>query len=78
MTIDELRRQIERRLTEAREEAERLQAAWTRSDMGLATRRRSTPRSPTVDHDVKRVGGVDALLEAQLAKPFWRRSPAGP
>jgi len=27
MTIDELRRQIERRLAEAREEAERLQAA---------------------------------------------------
>jgi hypothetical protein len=50
----------------------------TRSDMELATRRRSTPRSPTVDHDLKRVGGVGALLEAQPAKPFWRRSPAGP
>jgi hypothetical protein len=50
----------------------------TRSDMELATRRRSTPRSPTVDHDLKRVGGVGALLEAPPAKPFWRRSPAGP
>jgi hypothetical protein len=38
--------------------------------MEVVTRRRSTPRSPTADHDLKRVGGVDALLEAQPAKPF--------
>ncbi len=76
MTIDELRRQIEQRLMEAREEVDRSKPLLTRSDMGPPTRRRSTSQSLAVDRDLKRVGDGGELLAARPAKLFWRPSPA--
>jgi hypothetical protein len=62
MTIEELCEQIEGRLSEAREEVGRLEAALDALGHGAAMRRRSASRRPADSHGPKPLRSAAALL----------------